>query len=130
MDMFYVEGQCCYVESLLSYVWQFLMWMKKFDVDYIKGICLAIVIEQKVSMSNVCFIVGMFIEIYDYLCIFYVWVGCIYFLVFGVLVCKYEVSDVVDYINSFEEGIKVQFFILLFYKYKDCLVKQEVELLL
>ncbi|MBP6794831.1 MAG: excinuclease ABC subunit A, partial [Saprospiraceae bacterium] len=47
MDTLYAEGQRRYVESLSSYARQFLMRMKKPDVDYIKGICPAIAIEQK-----------------------------------------------------------------------------------
>ena len=39
MDTLYAEGQRRYVESLSSYARQFLMRMKKPDVDYIKGIC-------------------------------------------------------------------------------------------
>lgn len=46
-DMIYVEGQCCYVESLLVYVCQFLEMMQKLDVDQIDGLFLVIFIEQK-----------------------------------------------------------------------------------
>jgi excinuclease ABC subunit A len=52
MDTLFAEGQRRYVESLSSYARQFLMRMKKPDVDYIKGICPAIAIEQKVSTRN------------------------------------------------------------------------------
>ena len=52
MDTLFAEGQRRYVESLSSYARQFLMRMKKPDVDYIKGICPAIAIEQKVTSSN------------------------------------------------------------------------------
>ncbi|WP_421949510.1 excinuclease ABC subunit UvrA [Phaeodactylibacter xiamenensis] len=130
MDTLYAEGQRRYVESLSSYARQFLMRMKKPDVDYIKGICPAIAIEQKVSTSNARSTVGTLTEIYDYLRILYARVGRTYSPVSGALVRKHEVSDVVDYINSFEEGTKVQLFIPLPYKYEDRLVKQEVELLL
>lgn len=66
-DIFYVEGQCCYVESLFVYVCQFLQLMEKFDVDLIEGLLLVILIEQKVMFYNLCLIVGMVMEIYDYL---------------------------------------------------------------
>ncbi|MBL0100090.1 MAG: excinuclease ABC subunit A, partial [Saprospiraceae bacterium] len=49
IDTLYAEGQRRYVESLSSYARQFLDRMKKPEVDYIKGICPAIAIEQKVS---------------------------------------------------------------------------------
>ncbi|MEO0777004.1 MAG: excinuclease ABC subunit A, partial [Bacteroidota bacterium] len=65
MDTLYAEGQRRYVESLSSYARQFLMRMKKPDVDYIKGICPAIAIEQKVSTSNARSTVGSLTEVYD-----------------------------------------------------------------
>ena len=49
IDTLYAEGQRRYVESLTSYARQFLSRMDKPDVDYIKGLCPAIAIEQKVS---------------------------------------------------------------------------------
>ena len=52
MDILFAEGQRRYVESLSSYARQFLGRMKKPEVDSIKGICPAIAIQQKVSVSN------------------------------------------------------------------------------
>src|SRR6476620_2942425 len=49
IDTLYAEGQRRYVESLSAYARQFLMRMNKPDVDYIKGICPAIAIEQRVG---------------------------------------------------------------------------------
>jgi excinuclease ABC subunit A len=130
MDTLYAEGQRRYVESLSSYARQFLMRMKKPEVDYIKGICPAIAIEQKVSTSNARSTVGTLTEIYDYLRILFARAGHTISPISGKEVKKHEVSDVVDYINSFAEGTKVQLFIPLPYKYKDRPVKQELELLL
>jgi excinuclease ABC subunit A len=130
MDTLFAEGQRRYVESLSSYARQFLMRMKKPEVDYIKGICPAIAIEQKVSTSNARSTVGTLTEIYDYLRILFARIGHTISPVSGKEVKKHEVSDVVDYIHSFEEGTKVQLFIPLPYKYKDRPVKQELELLL
>jgi excinuclease ABC subunit A len=130
MDTLFAEGQRRYVESLSSYARQFLMRMKKPDVDYIKGICPAIAIEQKVSTSNARSTVGTLTEIYDYLRILFARIGRTYSPVSGQLVKKHEVADVVDYIQSFEPGDKVQLFIPLPYKYHDRLVKAELELLL
>src|SRR6476661_5811594 len=48
IDTVYAEGQRRYAESLSAYVRQFLNRMDKPDVDYIKGLCPAIAIEQKV----------------------------------------------------------------------------------
>ena len=130
MDTLYAEGQRRYVESLSSYARQFLMRMKKPDVDYIKGVCPAIAIEQKVSTSNARSTVGTLTEVYDYLRILYARVGKTYSPVSGDIVKKHEVSDVIDFIHQFEEGQKVQLFIPLPTKYKDRTVAQELQLLL
>ena len=130
MDTLYAEGQRRYVESLSSYARQFLMRMKKPDVDYIKGICPAIAIEQKVSTRNARSTVGSLTEIYDYLRLLYARIGKTYSPVSGEIVKKHEVADVVDFIKSFDEGEKVQLLIPLPYKYKDRTIEQELNLLL
>lgn len=130
MDVLYAEGQRRYVESLSSYARQFLGRMKKPEVDYIKGICPAIAIEQKVSTSNARSTVGSLTEIYDYLRLLYARVGKTYSPVSGAQVKKHEVSDVVDFILSQEEGAKVQLFIPLQQQYPDRTLEQELSLLL
>ena len=67
MDTLYAEGQRRYVESLSSYARQFLGRMKKPDVDYIRGICPAIAIEQRVTTGNTRSTVGSMTEIYEFL---------------------------------------------------------------
>lgn len=130
MDTLFAEGQRRYVESLSSYARQFLMRMKKPDLDYIKGICPAIAIEQKVSTSNARSTVGTLTEVYDYLRLLYARIGKTFSPVSGEQVKKHEVADVVDYIHGFEEGRKVQLFIPLPYKYKHRTLSQELGLLL
>lgn len=130
MDTLYAEGQRRYVESLSAYARQFLMRMKKPDVDYIKGICPAIAIEQKVSTSNARSTVGTLTEVYDYLRLLYARLGKTYSPVSGNLVKKHEVSDVTDYIQSFPQGAKLHLFIPLPYKYKDRILSAELNLLL
>jgi excinuclease ABC subunit A len=130
MDTLYAEGQRRYVESLSSYARQFLGRMKKPEVDFIKGICPAIAIEQKVSTRNARSTVGTLTEIYDFLRLLFARVGKTYSPVSGEIVRKHEVSDVTDYIHSFEEGTKVQLFIPLPIKYRDRTVDQELNLLL
>lgn len=129
MDTLFAEGQRRYVESLSSYARQFLMRMKKPDVDYIKGICPAIAIEQKVSTTNARSTVGTLTEIYDYLRILYARIGKTVSPVSGNLVKKHEIADVLTYINSFEEGAKILIFIPLKQKY-DRSTLQELNLLL
>ncbi|MBC9910464.1 excinuclease ABC subunit UvrA [Chitinophaga varians] len=107
MDTLYAEGQRRYAESLSSYARQFLMRMNKPDVDYIKGICPAIAIEQKVITRTPRSTVGSMTEIYDYLRLLFGRVGKTYSPVSGQLVKKHEVSDVVDFIANLEHGSKV-----------------------
>ncbi len=130
MDTLYAEGQRRYVESLSSYARQFLMRMKKPEVDYIKGICPAIAIEQKVSTRNSRSTVGSLTEIFDYLRLLYARIGKTISPISGKEVRKHEVQDVVDYIQSNKEGEKVQLFIPLQQKYKDRTLKQELSFLL
>ncbi len=130
MDTLYAEGQRRYVESLSSYARQFLMRMKKPEVDYIKGVCPAIAIEQKVSTGNARSTVGSMTETYDYLRLLYARIGRTFSPISGNLVKKHEVSDVVDFIQSHSDGTKIQLFIPLPEKYKERTLEQELNLLL
>ena len=129
MDTLYAEGQRRYVESLSSYARQFLMRMKKPEVDYIKGICPAIAIEQKVTTANARSTVGSLTEIYDYLRVLFARIGKTYSPVSGEEVKKHEVSDVVDFILAQPEGSRAQLFIEVPKKY-DRTVRNELLLLL
>ncbi|GEP94611.1 excinuclease ABC subunit UvrA [Chitinophaga cymbidii] len=108
MDTLYAEGQRRYAESLSAYARQFLMRMNKPDVDYIKGICPAIAIEQKVITRTPRSTVGSMTELYDYLRLLYARAGKTYSPVSGKEVKKHEVSDVVDYLSGLKAGSKVQ----------------------
>ncbi|MDF1696558.1 MAG: excinuclease ABC subunit UvrA [Saprospiraceae bacterium] len=129
MDTLYAEGQRRYVESLSSYARQFLSRMKKPDVEFIKGICPAIAIEQKVSSSNARSTVGSLTEIYDYLRLLYARIGKTFSPVTGELVRKHEVADVVDFIFKHKKGTKVILSIPLQHKYERTL-KQDLSLLI
>ncbi|MEL6635516.1 MAG: excinuclease ABC subunit A, partial [Bacteroidota bacterium] len=130
MDTLYAEGQRRYVESLSSYARQFLMRMKKPDVDYIKGICPAIAIEQKVSTSNARSTVGSLTEVYDYLRLLYARIGRTYSPISGQQVRRHEIRDVIDFIYGFEDGQKVRLYIPLQQKYPDRSLQQELNFLL
>ena len=127
IDTLYAEGQRRYVESLTSYARQFLSRMDKPDVDYIKGLCPAIAIEQKVSTRTTRSTVGSLTEIYDYLRLLFARIGKTYSPVSGQLVSKHEVVDVVDYVFGLPEGEKV-------FIYYEAIVKgklnEELKLLL
>jgi excinuclease ABC subunit A len=128
MDTLYAEGQRRYAESLSSYARQFLMRMNKPDVDYIKGICPAIAIEQKVITRTPRSTVGSMTEIYDYLRLLYGRVGKTYSPISGKLVKKHEVSDVVDYITKLKNGTKV-LLLAPFRRHAKREVKEELNIL-
>ncbi|WP_053972689.1 excinuclease ABC subunit UvrA [Mangrovimonas sp. ST2L15] len=105
-DTLYTEGQRRYVESLSSYARQFLGRLNKPKVDYIKGIAPAIAIEQKVNSTNPRSTVGTTTEIYDYLKLLYARIGRTFSPISGEEVRKDSVSNVLDYIKTYDEGEK------------------------
>nr|WP_319569806.1 excinuclease ABC subunit UvrA [uncultured Draconibacterium sp.] len=128
-DTLFAEGQRRYVESLSSYARQFLGRINKPEVDFINGIPPAIAIEQKVNTRNPRSTVGTSTEIYDYLKLLYARIGKTISPVSGQVVSRNSVTDVVDYINSFEEGTRL--IIVAPLKAKNGrTILQEVELLM
>jgi excinuclease ABC subunit A len=128
-DTLFAEGQRMYVESLSSYARQFLGRMEKPEVEYIKGVSPAIAIQQKVSTKNPRSTVGTTTEIYDYLKLFFARVGKTYSPISGKEVKHHTVSDIVDFVHSFEEGSKVMVSCPL-QPNKDRKLDKELELLL
>jgi len=106
-DTLFAEGQRMYVESLSSYARQFLGRMEKPDVEYIKGISPAIAVEQKGNTRNPRATVGTTTEIYDYLKLLFARIGKTYSPVSGKIVQKDSITDVINYIHSFEDGQKL-----------------------
>ncbi len=127
-DTLFAEGQRMYVESLSSYARQFLGRMEKPDVDYIKGVSPAIAIEQKVSSKNPRSTVGTTTEIYDYLKLLYARIGVTYSPISGEVVKKDDVTDVVEFVNSHQEGTKLMVLAPLVDRGRK--IKQELEILL
>ncbi len=107
IDTLFAEGQRRYAESLSAYARQFMARMDKPDVDYIKGLCPAIAIEQKVITRTPRSTVGSMTEIYDYLRLLFARVGKTYSPVSGRIVKKDDVTDVVNAINALTPGDKV-----------------------
>lgn len=105
-DTLFAEGQRRYVESLSSYARQFLGKLDKPKVEYIKGIPPAVAIQQKVSSKNPRSTVGTTTEIYDYLKLLYARVGRTYSPVSGEEVKRHQVEDVIDFLDSKEEGTR------------------------
>ena len=106
-DTIYAEGQRRYVESLSAYARQFLGRINKPDVDFIEGIPPAIAIEQKVNTRNPRSTVGTSTEIYDYMKLVFARIGVTYSPVSGEIVKKDSVTDVVNYLTSFEEDASI-----------------------
>src|SRR5437762_1169012 len=107
IDTLYAEGQRRYAESLSAYARQFLNRMNKPDVDYIKGLCPAIAIEQKVITRTPRSTVGSMTEIYDYLKLLFARIGKTISPVSGKLVTKDDVTDVVKAIIELNRGARV-----------------------
>ncbi len=129
IDTLYAEGQRRYAESLSSYARQFLMRMDKPDVDYIKGLCPAIAIEQKVISRTPRSTVGTMTEIYDYLRLLFARAGKTISPVSGNEVKKDDVSDVVNVIKTLPAGDKV-LIMALFRQHKNRDVKEELNILI
>jgi excinuclease ABC subunit A len=107
IDTLFAEGQRRYAESLSAYARQFMARMVKPDVDYIKGLCPAIAIEQKVITRTPRSTVGSMTEIYDYLRLLFARTGKTISPVSGREVKKDDVNDVIDAIANRKAGDKV-----------------------
>ncbi len=107
IDTLFAEGQRRYAESLSAYARQFMQRMNKPDVDFIKGLCPAIAIEQKVITRTPRSTVGSMTEIYDYLRLLFARTGKTISQVSGREVKKDDVPDVVAAINKAKDGDKI-----------------------
>ncbi|MBZ4188411.1 excinuclease ABC subunit UvrA [Niabella beijingensis] len=129
IDTLYAEGQRRYAESLSAYARQFLNRMNKPDVDYIKNLCPAIAIEQKVITRTPRSTVGTMTEIYDYLRLLFARAGTTISPVSGKEVKKDDVSDVIAAVEKLEEGSKV-FILVAFKQHSNRNVREELNILL
>ena len=129
IDTLYAEGQRRYAESLSAYARQFLNRMNKPEVDYIKGLCPAIAIEQKVTTRTPRSTVGSLTEIYDYLRLLFARIGKTISPVSGKEVKKDDVTDVLNAIDSLKKGDKA-FILIAFKQHKNRDIKEELNILL
>ena len=128
IDTLYAEGQRRYAESLSAYARQFLNRMNKPDVDYIKGLCPAIAIEQKVITRTPRSTVGSMTEIYDYLRLLFARTGKTISPVSGREVKKDDVGDVLEAIRHRQAGEKV-FILATFKQHRNRDIKEELNIL-
>ena len=128
IDTLYAEGQRRYAESLSSYARQFLNRMNKPDVDYIKGLCPAIAIEQKVINRTPRSTVGSMTEIYDYLRLLFARIGKTISPVSGREVKKDDVKDVLEFITKATIGDKI-YILFSFKQHKNREIREELNIL-
>lgn len=129
IDTLFAEGQRRYAESLSAYARQFMQRMDKPDVDFIKGLCPAIAIEQKVITRTPRSTVGSMTEIYDYLRLLFARAGKTISPVSGKVVRKDDVPDVVDAVKETKDGDKIML-LALFKRHANRNVKEEINILL
>src|SRR5665647_1487638 len=103
--------------------------MNKPDVDYIKGLCPAIAIEQKVVTRTPRSTVGSMTEIYDYLRLLFARAGKTISPVSGREVKKDDVKDVVDAIDLLNKGDKV-LLLVVFRQHPNRDVNEELNILM
>ena len=129
IDTLFAEGQRRYAESLSAYARQFMQRMNKPDVNYIKGLCPAIAIEQKVITRTPRSTVGSMTEIYDYLRLLFARVGKTISPISGKEVKKDDVTDVIHAIEKLKSGDKV-LLLVPFRQHAKRNVKEELNILL
>jgi len=129
IDTLFAEGQRRYAESLSAYARQFMSRMVKPDVDYIKGLCPAIAIEQKVITRTPRSTVGSMTEIYDYLRLLFARVGKTISPISGKEVKKDEVADVMNAIASLTEGTKLVL-LVAFKQHANRAIREELGILM
>ncbi|RLD25776.1 MAG: excinuclease ABC subunit A, partial [Bacteroidetes bacterium] len=127
-DTLYAEGQRRYVESLSSYARQFLGKLEKPDVDSINGISPAVAIEQKVISRNSRSTVGTSTEIFDYIKLLFTRIGKTISPISGKEVKRDRVSDVVDYINNFDDDSKIAIYSPIV-DYADRSIEEQLQIL-
>ena len=129
IDTLFAEGQRRYAESLSSYARQFMSRMGKPDVDYIKGLCPAIAIEQKVTTRTPRSTVGSMTEIYEYLRVLFARIGKTYSPISGQEVKKQDVQDVLSFIEKGKQGDKMVL-LVLFKQHAKRAMQEELNILM
>ena len=129
IDTLFAEGQRRYAESLSAYARQFMQRMNKPDVDFIKGLCPAIAIEQKVITRTPRSTVGSMTEIYDYLRLLFARTGKTISPISGKEVTKADVADVVEAIVSLPQGDKI-LLLVTFKQHAKRNIQEELNILL
>jgi excinuclease ABC subunit A len=125
-DTLYAEGQRRFVESMSTYVRQFLERMERPDVDEIENILPAIAIEQKNSVKNARSTVATATELADYVRLFMTYCGETWCPECDRKVHKESPRSVVDSVLNSLDGARVVVTAPLFFEssHKKDVVKQ------
>ncbi|HEX8357374.1 MAG TPA: excinuclease ABC subunit UvrA, partial [Segetibacter sp.] len=129
IDTLFAEGQRRYAESLSAYARQFMARMNKPDVDFIKGLCPAIAIEQKVITRTPRSTVGSMTEIYDYLRLLFARAGHTISPISGREVKKDDVKEVIEAIQKLPEGSRI-LMLAVFKQHANRQAREELNILL
>lgn len=103
-DTLYAEGQRRYVESLSTYVRQFLEKMPRPDLDSVENISPAIALEQKNHINNSRDTVATMSEVYDYLRLFFGRIGTLHCLKCQKPVSKDTPLSIAQAIGQYPDG--------------------------
>ena len=107
-DTIYAEGQRRYVESLSSFIRQFLRQTEKPKVDYIGGLSPAIAIEQKAVSKNPRSTVGTVTEVMDYLRVLFARIGELHCPTCGRRVQAQTAQQITNQIAALPAGTRFQ----------------------
>ncbi|HET7710880.1 MAG TPA: hypothetical protein VFL80_03040, partial [Thermoanaerobaculia bacterium] len=119
----YAEGQRRFVESMSTYVRQFLERIDRPDVDEIEGILPAISIEQKNSVKNARSTVATATELADYIRLFMTYCGETWCPECGVRVQKETPQSITDHVVAALSGKRAVVLAPVFF---DASVREEV----
>lgn len=106
-DTLYAEGFSAYVESLSTYVRQFLPRLPRPAVDRIEGLAPAIALQQHRFMGSFRSTVATLGELYPYLRLLFAKAGQLYSPVSGEPVMRYTLEEVVQFLLQQPEGTEV-----------------------
>ncbi|HEX2061245.1 MAG TPA: excinuclease ABC subunit A, partial [Thermoanaerobaculia bacterium] len=128
-DTLYAEGQRRFVESMSTYVRQFLERIDRPDVDHIEGILPAIAIEQKNSVKNARSTVATATELADHIRLFMTYCGETRCPDCNVVVRKENPESITDEIVATLAGKKAVVLAPVFFDpdHRDVVVEQLVK---
>ncbi len=109
-DIIYAEGQRRYLEGLSAYARNYMVQLKKPEVESVEGLSPSIAIDQKTITTNPRSTVGTVTEIYDYLRLLFARVGTPHCPEHNEPVSNQKPQDIIDEILKQKKGTK--FYIL------------------